>query len=201
MSHPHPNLGSFVRFANATERRRTTVLSRLQQENESEYSPMKDHWKQMRDAVRRDRRTTRDGAEVRKAAEVAADRKRPSYERVAAHWTDVIDQWADSRYVPPLTADADVFGLSVHVVPAFFERRPDASHDVVLTYFNAERLAESTVNDVLRVVSFAVQGSSFVPTLVDLGRGGVHREITEPLDDIDDRLSRLAESFQRNWAA
>ncbi|MEX8057038.1 hypothetical protein [Microbacterium sp. 16-032] len=162
---------------------------------------MTDHWKQMREAVKRDRRTTRDGAEVRKSAELVTDRKKPSYQRVAHHWDEVIGRWADSRYEPPLSGDADVFGLSVHVVPAFFEQYRDGSHDVVLTYFNAEPLAESTVNDVLRVVSFAIQGRSFIPTLVDLGRGKVYREISETLDDVDDRLARLSGLFQRSWAA
>jgi hypothetical protein len=201
VTEPHPTLGAIIKFANATDRARSTVFANLRDQSESEYDPATDFWKRMRDAVKRDRKSSRDGSSVYEAARDATPRKRASFERAASGWNRVIPRWAESEYLAPIAADVDVFGLTVHVTPAFLERHASGVSDVVAMYYNAEPLTQSTIDEVLRVVSLAYAGDSFRPTLVDLRRAAVHQRILGDVELIDDRLATMAEYFQRRWAA
>lgn len=201
MSDLRLSLSGFITLANASDQRRPNVVVDLRSQNESEYDPVRDYWKRLREAVRKDRKTTRDGFAVREAAKNASERKRGPFERLARLWDTVIPRWDSSTYQPSIKAEADVFGIPVVVNPNFIEQFDTSTQDVALVYFNRAPLSTPTVNDVLRVVSFAIPGTAFRPILVDLPRATVHQDITENLEDVDDRLADRAEFLLQRWAA
>jgi hypothetical protein len=201
MSDPRLSLSGYISLSNATDWRRSNLVNELRLQSESDYDPVTDYWKRLREAVKRDRKTMRDGSAVREAAKNATERKRGPFERLARRWDSVIPRWESSIYQPAIKAEADVFGFPVVVSPTFVELHKPTINDVVVVYFNRSPLAQSSINDVLRVVSFANRGQAFRPTLVDLPRGAVHQEITESLEDVDDRLASRSEFLLQRWAA
>lgn len=202
MSIPHPNLSSFTNFANTKPQRRETTLRTIREQSASEYSPATDHWKRMRDAVKRDRRTTRDGAAVFAEAANATEKKKNSFSLVATQWGLILPRWNDSSFEPVSTGVAELNGLDVSVVPRFIEAWDHGHKERTVVYFNATPLSPITIDVALRLIQRAFpQDETTVPALVDVRRGRVHNALSQSPDKIDDLIASLAEEFTSQWAA
>lgn len=201
MPEPHPNLASFLTFANASVRGRGSIVTRLREQRPGDYSPATDFWRQMRDAVKKDRRTSRDGAAVHAAAINASDRKRQSYARVAEKWDSYIPRWEGAEFEAPLSGVANVAGLQISVAPRFVEAW--ATHrEKVFVYFNAATLSAESTDAALRVIQLAFpnrEGESSI--LLDVQRGEAHHSLSRPVEAIDDQIALLSEEFLARWAA
>jgi hypothetical protein len=201
MSDPNPNLGSFIRFANASVKARGTVLRKIREESSMEYSPVTDFWKRMRDATKTDRRTTRNGEAVYAAADDATDSKRDSYSRVASRWQHFLPRWADSEYETPHKSLVNVDGLVVSVSPRFIELWPSGASERTFVYFNSARLERDTIDAALRLMQVAFPGDDATAVILDAQRGIAHTNLSQPAAMIDGRLSYLSAEFMERWAA
>jgi hypothetical protein len=202
MPEPHPNLGSFLTFSNASLRARRSLVSRLRDQGPGDYNPATDFWRRMRDAVKTDRRTSRDGAAVRAAADNATESKKSSFHRVADQWEKVIPQWSDSDFEAPLPGVANLGGLQISVTPRFTERWSNGHRQRVFVYFNAAPLSGESVDVALRVIQLAYAGfGDESPALVDVQRGATHTELLQPVHLVNNKLAELSEDFLMRWAA
>jgi hypothetical protein len=202
MPEPHPNLQSFIAFTNASDRSRSNVLRRIREQSSAEYSPATDYWKRMRDAVKSDRRTSRDGSAVFAAAADATEKKRDSFSRVATRWQEFLPRWTDSRYVPPQAGVADIAGLEVSVSPRFIEAWSNGFRERTFVYFNAAKLTQPTLDIALRVMQLAYPDEANTgAVLLDVQRGHAHVGSSHPERVIDEQLMRLADEFRSTWAA
>lgn len=201
MLEPHPNLTSFINFANASERSRETVVKKIRLQSTAEYSPATDYWKRMRDATKRDRATTRDGAAVFATAANATEKKQSAFGEIAARWEGLLPRWADSHYQPPKAGIARLWGLDVSVSPRFIEAWPTGMRERTFVYFNQKTLSIETIDEVLRVIQLAYPGDDATPALIDVRRNKVHTRLSADVVDIDDRIAALSEEFRMGWAA
>jgi hypothetical protein len=201
MHEPRPNLGSFMRFANASERARGTVLRTIRTQSVAEYSPVTDYWKRMRDATKKDRRTTRDGAAVFSAAANATASKQNGFALIARQWAEIIPRWDTSTYEAPVASTASINGLQVAVNPRFIEAGIDGIRERPFLYFNTASLGAETIAMALRVIEIAYPGDSAVPTLIDVRRHTIHTPRFGSTHDVDAKLTALSEEFLERWAA
>jgi hypothetical protein len=156
----------------------------------------------MRDAVKTDRRTSRDGSAVFAAAANATKKKQGPFSLVAARWENLLPRWAESVYEAPMAGVAEIAGLEVSVSPRFVEVWPTGLRERTFVYFNATKLSEPTLDLALRLVQTSYPSANgTVSVLLDVQRGNVHTELSRPTEVIDHHLSRLADEFLSNWAA
>ena len=201
MLEPRPNLGSFIRFANATERARGTALRLIRTQSVAEYSPVTDYWKRMRDATKKDRRTTRDGSTVFATAANATQSKQAGFSLVARRWAEIIPRWEFSLYEAPVATVANINGLEVAVNPRFIEVDANGVRERAFVYFNATVLSAATIAVALRVIEIAYPDDHAIPTLIDVQRSKLHTPRSGSRMRIDDQLNLLSEEFLTRWAA
>jgi hypothetical protein len=201
MLEPRPNLGSFINFANASERARGTVLRTIRTQSTAEYSPVTDYWKRMRDATKKDRRTTRDGSAVFAAAANATQSKQSGFSLVARQWAEIIPRWDESTYEAPVAATAHINGLAVAVSPRFIEVSPTGARERTFVYFNSAVLTAETIAAALRVIELAYPDDPATATLIDVRRNRIHTPLIGTRNAVDTRLAALSEEFLSRWAA
>lgn len=149
------------------------------------YSPAKDYWGPMLRGIQADRRTTRDGAAVRAAAQNVADgRKRPNYARVATAWQSITPRWAHYAAHPLPPQVLRVGGLDVRVNPVFAERAADGAVEVVMANLAMSlRLSDDVANAVLRLLDLAYPAAA--PVLVDVPAARIHTHAGKRLERYD----------------
>ena len=189
------NLGAVVRYANASQRARPRKARSIRSESESEYDPRTDYWGPVRRAIRRDRRTTRDGAALSIAAEAASFKRAPNYEAVARAWPDICERW-DGAAVSPPSGYVDVAGLAVRIAPLFAETRANGDVEVPIVWLNKGEPNAFAVQVALHILQRALDDGQ-VPVFVDVQRGRVHEldpTVSEALvDGVAAQLRRQAE--------
>jgi hypothetical protein len=194
------SLSSFIGFANATERRRATVVRNLYQQAGADYAPERDFWKRMREAIRRDRKTTRDGSTVFETAVHATKTKQGAYTEVAHQWMQIIDRWSGATFSKPLNGVARVRNLELTIKPHFVERWSSQQSERVIPYLNMATLTPATVSDILRLGELAFGSQPTEGTaLLDVRRGRVHSVQSEDVATVDARLADLADEIVDRW--
>lgn len=169
VSGPIP-ISSLISYLASSPIARSRVVTDLA--TRGEYSPGRDFWRGFRVGITNDRRTSRDGAAARAAANNAPPSRRSKYAHAADDWDAVLERWDQCA---PITLGARVVmlgGLSVSVSPSYFEQRPDGAIEaVVVRLVNAE-LPEHVRRGVLRLLQRAYPEAT--PVLIDLPRQMAH---------------------------
>jgi len=190
-------LGAFIKFANASPSTRPRLARAIAEQSRSEYSPATDFWRPMRQAINRDRKTTRDGDALRKAALSAPPRRRPSFENISERWSGVAGRWDGAGHVPSRAARITIGGLQVRVNPLFSEQWGDGRAECAYVWFNQEELHSDTLEAVLHMLSQDGHQSKMTPVFIDVRRAftvqaGPQAAIEGWLDDLGTEFGRLA---------
>lgn len=187
-------LGAFIKFANATARARPRLARQIAEQSRSDYDPATDFWRPMRQAINRDRKTTRDGEALRRVTQAAPDRRRPSFEEISVRWNGVAPRWNDAAHVPSHAARIDIGGLQVRVNPLFSEQWTDGHAESAYVWFNKEELREDTLAGVRHLLTRDGHEDHLEPVFID-----VRRTLAMPAaltDGIDEWLENLAAEFR-----
>lgn|SRR5690625_3171014 len=157
-------MSGFIRYLNAPPTRRSSTA---REAVGGDYRFATDYYALMRQAVSRDRATSRDGSEVITLATNASARKRNRYEALAASWCTVQRRWNDySPTTLPTALPVALGGLKIPVKAAFAEVPPDGTTEVVYVRYALEEIAEPVADGILRLLQLAYPGTA--PVLVDL---------------------------------
>lgn len=188
-------LGAFIRFANASEKARPRVARTIAEQIRSEYDPATDFWRPMRQAINRDRKTTRDGAALRQLVHSSPARRRPSFEEIANHWGDVSPRWHGAERASSSAGIVDLGALEVRPNPLFSESWDDGHIEAAHVWFNKEELKFETIQVVQRVLSLDGHADFVAPVFVD-ARRGTAVPAGETQDVTDRWLEELALQFR-----
>lgn len=186
-------LGAFIKFANATPRARPRLARQIADQSRSEYDPATDFWRPMRLAITRDRKTTRDGEALRKVAQAAPDRRRPSFEEISVRWDGLSSRWSSAGHVPSHTARIEIGGLRVRVNPLFSEQWTDGHAESAYVWFNKEELRDDTLAGVRHLLTRDGHESHLEPVFIDVRR--TLAVAASPTGGIDDWLDGLGADF------
>jgi hypothetical protein len=189
-------LGALIRFANASERARPRIAQRIAEESQNEYSPATDYWRPVRQAIARDRRTSRDGAELRRVALAAPPIRRPNFESISERWSDMTSRWAMAHHAPAKSKFVELDGVRVRLSPLFVEQWDDGHGERAHVWFNKEELKPATVEAVRRVLSLAHNDDVAIPVFIDMRRGFVTAS-ADGSPAADGELDDLARQFRR----
>ncbi|WP_454778740.1 hypothetical protein [Georgenia muralis] len=166
MSRPQVRISGLITYLNAppTGRARAAESARG-----SDYRFYADYYAALRQAVRRDRNTSRDGAALVAAAMNATAKKRPRYTDLAARWGSVYPRWESytATALPP-RAVVRVGGLDVSITPSFAEESPHGETEIVMVRYPDAPLEDIVIDAVLRLMERAYPGTTAV--FVDLSR-------------------------------
>ncbi|MFT4221168.1 MAG: hypothetical protein QM611_11735 [Microbacterium sp.] len=189
-------LGAFIKFANASPRRRPRIAREITEQVRSEYDPATDFWRPVRQAISRDRKTSRDGEALRQLVLGAPPRRRPSFEEIRDRWGDVAARWDAAGYAHSTPTHVDVGGLQVRLNPLFSEQWGDGHMEAAHLYFNKEELRPETVQGIQHLLTRDTHPSEIEPVFIDM-----RRALTVPAvsftDSMDDWLSGLGYEFRR----
>jgi hypothetical protein len=189
-------LGAFVKFANATPRTRPYVAREIAEQVSGEYDPAKDFWRPMRQAISRDRKTSRDGEALRQVVSGAPSRRRPSFEHVSQRWGDVSARWNNAEHVRSSKTSVELSGLLVRLNPLFVERLVDGRLEAAHMYFNKSEPLTDTLQAVQHVLARGSHPGAIEPVFVDMRRARVVPAASFG-SELDERLERLGLEFQR----
>ncbi|GAA0994011.1 hypothetical protein [Subtercola frigoramans] len=127
-------LNAFVKFTNASASARPRLARQIAEQASSEYDPATDFWRPMRQAISRDRKTSRDGSALREVAISAPALRRPSFEAISDHWGDVSNRWKEASFATLASKRVELDGLSIRVHPLFTERWADGHGEAVCVW-------------------------------------------------------------------
>jgi hypothetical protein len=147
----------------------------------------------MRQAINRDRKTTRDGEALRQVALAAPDRRRPSFEEISDRWGNVSTRWSRAGHVPSHAARIEVGGLQVRVNPLFSEQWADGHAESAYVWFNKEELHDTTLEGVRHLLTRDGHEAHLEPVFIDARRALAVP--AAPIDGIDSWLEGLATEF------
>jgi hypothetical protein len=163
-------LGAFIKFANAAPRARPRLARQIAEQSRSEYNPATDFWRPMRQAINRDRKTTRDGEALRQVAQAAPDRRRPSFEEISVRWDGVAQRWNGAGHIPSHAARIEIGGLQVRMNPLFSEQWNDGHVESAYVWFNKEELRGDTLAGVRHLLTRNGHEANSEPVFVDVRR-------------------------------
>lgn len=189
-------LGALIRFANAAPRGRRAIARQIAEQARSAYDPATDFWRPMRQAINRDRRTSRDGAALRQLVLDAPSRRRPSYEEISDRWRDVACRWRASRHITSAATRLDLGGVQVRVNPLFSERWADGHVETAHVWFNKEELCPDTIHGVQHLLTRIGGTDELKPVFIDMRRALTMPAIACP-GDLDEWLEDLGYEFLR----
>lgn len=192
-------LGAFIRFANATPKARPRIARQLAEQTRSEYDPATDFWRPMRQAISRDRKTSRDGEALRRLVLEAPPRRRPSFEEISVRWGDVAARWHASGHTASTAARIDLGGVQVRVNPLFSEQWTDGHVEAAHVWFNKEELCAETLHAVQHLLTRDGHPDDLRPVFIDMRRAQAV-PATAYAGDMDEWLEDLSQQF-RQFAA
>lgn len=141
-------LGAFIKFANATPRTRPRIAREIAEQVRSEYDPATDFWRPMRQAISRDRKTSRDGEALRQLVLGAPPRRRPSFEEISDSLGDLAARWNTAGHAHSTPTHVETGGLQVRLNPLFCEQWDDGHVEAAHMYFNKQELRPETIQGV-----------------------------------------------------
>lgn len=191
-------LGAFIKFANASQRARPRLARLIAEQSRGEYDPATDFWRPMRQAISRDRKTTRDGDALRQVTQSAPERRRPSYAEISDRWGGVVTRWSGAGHVASHASRIDVGGLKIRVNPLFSEGWPDGHAESAYVWFNKEELRDDTLEGIRHLLTRNGDAAHLEPVFIDVRRAlavpaAPINGIDDWLDDLGAELRRLAE--------
>lgn len=189
-------LGAFIRFVNATPKARPRIARQIAEQVRSEYDPATDFWRPMRQAINRDRKTTRDGSAIRQLVVSAPPRRRPSFEEISDRWGDVATRWTSAGYTASTTNHVDLGEIQIRISPLFSERWADGHAEAAHVWFNKEELQPDTVQGVQHLLTRDGQASHLAPVFIDMRRATASPAIAFA-DGMDEWLTDLGHEFYR----
>lgn len=188
-------LGAFIRFANATPKARPRIARQIADQVTSEYAPATDFWRPVRQAIVRDRKTTRDGSALHQVVQVAPTVRRPSFEAIRDRWSDVAPRWNGASHIPSGSKRIDLGDVLIRTHPLVAEQWGDGHREAAYFWFNKEELGDDTMRLVQHLIAREAEGS-VAPVFVDMRRGIVApAELDAP--DLDTRLEELGHEYRR----
>lgn len=188
-------LGAFIKFANATPRARPRLANQIAEQSRSYYDPAADFWRPVRQAISRDRKTTRDGEALRQVAQTAPERRRPSFEEISVRWDGVASRWNGGVHIASHSARIAIGGLHVRVNPLFSEQWADGHAESAFLWFNKEELRDDTLAGVRHLLTRAGHEAHLEPVFIDVRR--TLAVTATPIDGINDWLDALGVEFRR----
>ncbi len=188
-------LSAFIKFANATTKARPRLARQIAEQARGEYDPATDFWRPMRNAINRDRKTTRDGEALRQVALAAPARRRPSFEEISDRWNGVATRWSGAGPVSAHAARIAVGGLRVRVNPLFSEQWADGHAESAYVWFNKEELSDTTLDGVRHLLARDGHDDHFEPVFIDARRAVAVP--AAPDDNVGAWLEDLAAQFRR----
>lgn len=190
-------LGAFIRFANATPKAKPRIARLIAEQATSEYDPATDFWRPMRQAIARDRKTTRDGAALHQVVQAAPSRRRPSFEEIRDHWGDVASRWDDAAHARSGGRRVDLGDVQVRTNPLVVEQWEDGHGEAAYFWFNKEELGNDTMHLVQHLLARDTEGSILSPVFVDMRRSLVLPAQTYSTAGLDDWLEELGHEYRR----
>jgi hypothetical protein len=187
-------LGAFIKFANATPRARPRLARQIAEQSRNDYDPATDFWRPMRQAINRDRKTTRDGEALRQVAQAAPDRRRTSFEEISVRWGGVAPRWNGAGHIPSHAARIEIGGLQVRVNPLFSEQWTDGHAESAYVWFNKEELRDDTLAGVRHLLTRDGHEANLVPIFIDVRR--TLAAPAAPIAGTDDWLDDLGTEFR-----
>lgn len=187
-------LGAFIKFTNATPRARPRLARQIVEQSRNDYNPATDFWRPMRQAINRDRKTTRDGGAVRQVAQAAPERRRPSFEEISVRWDGVAPRWNGAGHIPSRAARIEIGGLQVRVNPLFSEQWDDGHAESAYVWFNKEELRDETLAGVRHLLTRDGHEANLQPVFIDVRR--TLAATATPSDGIDNWLDDLGAEFR-----
>lgn len=166
MTRPCTSLGSFVRYINATPEGRGPVAAQLQAP--IPWTLARDYWLPMRNAVRKDLSTSRDGTHPLAVAATANPKKFDNYHQVASAWKDLTPHWNGGVRHPRTTRKIEIGGLEISVRPTLIDQRSSGELEVVLVWFAKNELSVPVETTTRWLMAHAFPGA--ISTIVDLRR-------------------------------
>lgn len=188
-------LSGFIRFANATARARPRLARQIAEQSKGEYQPGSDFWRPMRNAIRHDRKTTRDGAAVRAVVDTAPLLRRTNYREVSERWLDISERWQHSSSAQTSTTRLEVGGIMVRLAPLFAEQTSGQT-EAAFMWFNKEELKPETADAIQLLLARLNDTGSPTPTFVDLRRNRVV-PINLGLASANDQLDEIGAEYRR----
>lgn len=190
-------LNAFVKFTNASTRARPRIARQIAEQAGADYDPATDFWRPMRQAISRDRKTTRDGSALREVAARAPQQRRPSFEAISDRWGGVASRWTGAGFSSMGSRRIDLGGVTVRVHPLFSERWADGHGESAYVWFNKEELQPETVHAVQSLLAREENAPAVRPVFVNLRRGEVSPASSTVDDGTEARLDELARDFRR----
>lgn len=187
-------LGAFIKFANATPRARPRLARQIAEQSRNDYDPATDFWRPMRQAINRDRKTTRDGGALRQVAQAAPDRRRASFEEISTRWDRVAPRWNGAGHISSHAARIEIGGLQVRVNPLFSEQWANGHAESAYVWFNKEELRDDTLAGVRHLLTRNGHEANTEPIFIDVRR--TLAVPAAPLAGIDDWLDDLGIEFR-----
>lgn len=189
-------LGAFIRFANAAPRARPRIARAIAEQARSEYDPATDFWRPMRQAISRDRKTTRDGEALRRLVDEASPRRRPSFEEISVRWGDLAPRWLASGHTSSTPSRIHLGGVQIRVSPLFSEQWTNGQVEAAHVWFNKEELCTETLHGVQHLLSRAGHPNGPRPVFVDMRRA-LALPATTYAGDMDGWLEDLSLEFRQ----
>lgn len=189
-------LGAFIKFANATPRTRPRIAREIAEQVRSEYDPATDFWRPMRQAISRDRKTSRDGEALRQLVLGAPPRRRPSFEEISDSLGDLAARWNTAGHAHSTPTHVETGGLQVRLNPLFCEQWDDGHVEAAHMYFNKQELRPETIQGVQHLLTRDAHPSSLEPVFIDMRRALV-APATPYAGGMDDWLDDLGSEFRR----
>jgi hypothetical protein len=187
-------LGAFIKYANAAPRARPRLARQIAEQSRNDYNPATDFWRPMRQAINRDRKTTRDGEALRQVAQAAPDRRRPSFEEISVRWDRVAPRWTGAGLIPSHAARIEIGGLQVRVNPLFSEQWTNGRAESAYVWFNKEELRDDTLAGVRHLLTRDGHEANLKPIFIDVRR--TLAVPAAPVAGIDDWLDDLGKEFR-----
>lgn len=189
-------LGAFIKFANATPRTRPRIAREIAEQVRSEYDPATDFWRPMRQAINRDRKTSRDGEALRQLVLGAPPRRRPSFEEISDRWGDVAARWNTAGHAHSTPTHVEAGGLQIRLNPLFSEQWGDGHLEAAHVYFNKDELRAETIQGVQHLLTRDAHPAAVQPVFIDMRRALAVPATTYP-GGIDEWLNDLGHEFRR----
>jgi len=152
----------------------------------------------MRQAIHRDRKTSRDGEALRAVALAAPSFRRTHFEQISNKWRDVSPRWREAAAARVATDHVDVGGLTVRLRPLFAEEWGDGHGEAAHVWFNKAELLPETLDGVRALLASVEGDSDLEAVFVDMRRGAIvpagasaDANYTQWLDDLGHEYVRL----------
>lgn len=188
-------LSGFIKFVNSAPRSQQRIAREIAEQARSEYDPATDFWRPVRQAIRRDRKTTRDGEALRQTALSAPARRQASFAEISERWGDFAPRWERSHHAVSPVGRVLIGGLTVRVNPLFSEEWTDGHGESAHVWFNKEQLRPDTVQAVQHLLTRDGHAPNVEPMFIDMRRA--FAVPASALDGVDDWLDGIGRDFLR----